>query len=493
MSTPPAHRTVQDYLDETPVWRDGTPSPATPMTAMQWRIWALASAGKFFEGLVVFMTGVALPIIVREFSLGPAEKGAVGAMPLVGILVGATALGGLADKFGRKTMFIAEMALFALCLVLLVYSPTYEFLLAALFGVGLSLGCDYPTAHMVISESIPSAMRGRLVLGAFGFQAVGALAGTAVGYIILQDVGTLASWRWMYATAVVPAVLVVLARLSITDSAPWLAAKGRMDEAEDAVRRLLRREPPYPDKVVLAPVPEDRNEPCPEGFRALFSPRYRRATILAAVPWFLQDLGTYGIGIFTPTILASVIGAKAKYARNLADVIHNGMDAARGAAFIDLLLLVGIVAAVLLADRLGRIRLQIIGFLGCAAGLLLAALSLHAEGAARTPLLFCGFMLFSFMTNLGPNAMTYLLAGEVFPTPIRGLGAGLAASVAKLGAAATAFLFPVLLADLGTGTILSILVGTSLVGALVTWRYRIETTGVDLDGIDYANPCKKKQ
>ena len=491
MNTPPAHRTVQDYLDETPVWRDGTPSPATPMTAMQWRIWALASAGKFFEGLVVFMTGVALPIIVREFALGPAEKGAVGAMPLVGILVGATALGGLADKFGRKTMFIAEMALFALCLALLVYSPTYEFLLAALFGVGLSLGCDYPTAHMVISESIPSAMRGRLVLGAFGFQAVGALAGTAVGYIILQDVGTLSSWRFMYATAVVPALLVVLARLSITDSAPWLAAKGRMDEAEAAVRRLLRREPPYPDKVVLAPVRDDRDEPCPEGFRALFTPRYRRATILAAVPWFLQDLGTYGIGIFTPTILASVIGAKAKYARNLADVIHNGMDAARGAAFIDLLLLVGIVAAVLLADRLGRIRLQIIGFLGCAAGLLLAALALHADGATRTSLLFCGFMLFSFMTNFGPNAMTYLLAGEVFPTPIRGQGAGLAASVAKLGAAATAFLFPVLLADLGTGTILSILVGTSLAGAVVTWRYRIETTGVDLDGIDYADPCKK--
>jgi len=485
VSTPPqrhAPRTVQDYIDETPLWRDGTPSPATPMTGMQWRIWALASAGKFFEGLVVFMTGVALPIIVREFGLGPAEKGAVGAMPLVGILIGATALGGLADRFGRKTMFIAEMALFALCLAFLVYSPTYEFLLAALFGVGLSLGCDYPTAHMVISESIPSAMRGRLVLGAFGFQAVGALAGTAVGYIILDDVGGLAAWRWMYATAVAPALLVMAARLFITDSAPWLASRGRMGEAEDAVRRLLRREPPYPAEVALAPPPCAAD--CGQGFAALFSRRLRRATILAAVPWFLQDLGTYGIGIFTPTILASVIGAKAKYARNLADVIHNEMSAAKGAAFIDLLLLVGIVAAVLLADRVGRIRLQIIGFIGCAAGLLLAVLSLHADGTERTALLFCGFMLFSFMTNLGPNAMTYLLAGEVFPTPIRGLGSGMAASTAKVGATATAFLFPILLADLGTGTILSILVGTSLLGAAVTWLFRIETTGVNLETLD---------
>ena len=48
-------------------------------------------------------------------------------------------------------------------------------------------------------------------------------------------------------------------------------------------------------------------------------------------------------------------------------------------------------------------------------------------------LLFSGFMLFSFMTNIGPNAMTYLIAGEVFPVAIRGAGAGFAASFAKIG------------------------------------------------------------
>lgn len=479
-------RTVQEYIDETPVWPDGTPAPGMPMTSMQWRIWTLASAGKFFEGLVVFMTGVALPLIVREFDLGAMQKGAVGAMPLLGILVGALALGGMADKFGRKAMFIVEMILFSLCLFLLVLSPNYPWLLLALFGVGLSLGCDYPTAHLVISESIPSVSRGRLVLGAFGFQAVGALAGTAIGYLILANIQNITAWRWMYATAVLPALLVVLARFSVTDSAHWLASKGRLKDAENVVRRLLHREPPYPSSIHLA-VPKDKSgsEAKVLGPGVLFSPKYRRATILAAVPWFLQDLSTYGIGIFTPTILASVMGTKAKYARNLADIIHNDMGAAKGAAFIDILLLVGIIAAVLLADRVGRIRLQVFGFIGCAAGLFLATLSLDGTGSARTALLFCGFMLFSFMTNLGPNAMTYLIAGEVFPTAIRGRGAGLAASVAKLGAVVTAFLFPILLADLGTRTILYILMGTSLLGAVVTWLNRIETTGVDLDSISY--------
>ena len=64
-----------------------------------------------------------------------------------------------------------------------------------LFGIGLALGCDYPTAHMIISESIPSHSRGKLVLAAFGFQALGALAGTGVGYLVLSlrpDAGCLA-------------------------------------------------------------------------------------------------------------------------------------------------------------------------------------------------------------------------------------------------------------------------------------------------------------
>jgi MFS transporter, putative metabolite transport protein len=85
----------------------------------------------------------------------------------------------------------------------------------------------------------------------------------------------------------------------------------------------------------------------------LFSDANRRATIFASVPWFLQDLGTYGIGIFTPTILAASVGHKAAHVRNLADLIGNDQLAAKGAALIDVLLIVGIIFAVLLADRVG--------------------------------------------------------------------------------------------------------------------------------------------
>ena len=218
-------------------------------------------------------------------------------------------------------------------------------------------------------------------------------------------------------------------------------------------------------------------------FWALFNSRNRRATIFASVPWFIQDLGTYGIGIFTPTILAAALGGGADHIRSVSDLIADGILAAKGAALITFLLIVGIAFAVVLADKLGRIKLQIGGFIGCALGLLLASFSIDFEGSTKIALIFAGFMMFNFMTNIGPNAQTYLLAGEVFPTAVRGMGAGFAAAFAKIGAVATAFLFPILLVDIGTRALLYGLVITSILGAIVTWIYRIETTGVNLDEI----------
>ncbi|MEO1190669.1 MAG: MFS transporter [Pseudomonadota bacterium] len=481
-------KTVQMYLDETPYWEDGTKTTSVPLTKMQQRIWWLAAAGKFFEGLVVFMTGIALPLIIKQFNLdGSLSHGLVTAATLAGILVGATALGGLADTFGRKTMFVLEMALFTGFLVALTFTPSFTLLIIFLFGMGLALGCDYPTAHMVISESIPSRTRGKLVLGAFGFQAVGMLCGAGIGYLILVENPALDAWRWMYATAIIPALLVTLARFTVPESPHWLFSRGRRAEASRAAKILLTRDPQYPKEVRLAEeelISEPKGEEGEHrkgGILELFKRKNKRATVLASVPWFLQDLGTYGIGIFTPVILAASIGHKNENAHNLTDLIHNDIQAAKGTAFLDLLFIVGIIFAILLADKVGRIRLQIFGFIGCAVGLTIAALSSGFAGETQLALIFIGFMLFNFMTNLGPNAQTYLIAGEVFPTHIRGTGAGFAASFAKIGAVATAFLFPILLDDLGQEVLLFGLVGAFLLGAVVTYAFRIETKGKSLE------------
>jgi hypothetical protein len=63
-------------------------------------------------------------------------------------------------------MFFVEMVIFVAFLVALVFAPNFSLVVICLFGIGLALGCDYPTAHIIISENIPSSARGKLVLGA---------------------------------------------------------------------------------------------------------------------------------------------------------------------------------------------------------------------------------------------------------------------------------------------------------------------------------------
>jgi MFS family permease len=471
-------RSVQAYIEEVPSWEGGAHLAGPPLSGMQWLVWSLATAGKFFEGLIVFMGGIALPLVAEQFAMTSTDKGLVTAATLAGILIGALTLGGLADRFGRKPVFIGEMVLLAVALVGAAFSTGTVPLVTALFVIGLALGADYPTAHLVISESIPAAVRGRLVLGAFSFQAVGAVLGTAIAAVVLSSDPNLNAWRIFYLLPVVPVSLVVWGRLFLPESSHWLVSQGKMDKAEKQLRKLLGRN----DVELLAlEIAEEGRIQRSSDWRSLFRGKLQRATILASVPWFLQDISTYGIGIFTPVIIAAAFGATAKE-HTVAAVIHNDLLGARGTALVDLGFLVGIACAIALADRWGRIPLQIIGFVGCAVGLMLAAAG-NLGGQSNLPVIVAGFVLFQFMTNLGPNAQTYLLAGEVFPTPVRGLGAGLAAAIGKVGAVLTAFLFPILLADWGTERLLPLLAITSLLGAAITWIYRIETTGKTMDSI----------
>jgi len=559
------------------------------LAPMQWLLWWLATAGKLFEGLIVFLGGLALPLVAARFELGPTGQGLVSAATLAGILVGALVLGGVADRCGRRPVFIGEMLLLALALLAAGLSASAGALVAALFVVGLALGADYPTAHLMLSESIPAGIRGRLVLAAFGFQALGAWLGTLVAALLRQGLGDLFSWRLFYLLPVIPVLLVAWGRLWLPETSPWLLSRGRWRQAEQQLRRLLGPDAvlpvpvpaavqvelqgpvaavpmPMPVEVELAvaeqvelqvpvaaavpvvpmpmpmPVEVPQQSALADGSSAgdwqlLFRQPLQRATILATVPWFLQDLCTYGIGIFTPVLLAASYAAEAgapgahpvvaiatagaavtscaaavpssdpaagaaamtAAAAALAAAcsqaagagLGNGAGpgvaswigaegmAIRGTILVEAGLLLGIAGAIALADRCGRIPLQILGFLGCALGLTLAAI---ASGSPQRPGMFLlALLLVQFMTNLGPNAQTYLLAGELFPTPLRGLGSGLAAAGGKLGAVLTAGLFPTLLGRWGMQRLLLLLVVTSLLGALVTWWQRLETAGRPLE------------
>ncbi|MBD2260560.1 MFS transporter [Pseudanabaena sp. FACHB-2040] len=464
-----------------------------PITRVMWLLWALSAGLIALDGFDFFIIGVALPFLERDFDLGPGQVGAIAVSAIAGSLVGSLTLGPITDRVGRQRMLVVDIGLFVVATLGTALAWNAASLIAFRFLVGVAIGADYPISVAYITENVPSRWRGRMVIGAFTFQAVGAMLGAIAGLAVLHlfevfypgslEMVVRYSWRWMLGIGLGLAIAVGLLRLSfLLESPRYHIARGEYEAASKAASLLLD------EPMTLTPEtdPQQREPALP--YSAIFSARYRRGTLLASVPWFLQDIATYGIGIFTPTILAALAFA------GETDFLHQSIASAKGSAFVDLFLIAGFLIAVLLVERVGRMRLQIVGFVGMAAGLVILAASQGAStDTIRLGLVFAGFLVFNLMMNAGPNATTFLLSGEVFPTAIRASGAGFAAAIAKAGAVLGTFGLPILENRLGVSWLLLVLALICLLAAVLTFALRLETTGLSLEAVDAAQKSKSAE
>ena len=152
---------------------------------------------------------------------------------VAGAFLGALVFGQVADRVGRKGMFIVDIILFVVFSAASAAAWNATSLIAFRFLLGIGIGADYPIGVSYIAESVPTRLRGRLIVGAFAFQALGSLLGVLVGLVILKAYPSVESWRVMLAFGVLPAVAVVLMREGLPDSVRWNLARG------DYGRRLL--------------------------------------------------------------------------------------------------------------------------------------------------------------------------------------------------------------------------------------------------------------
>ncbi|GIW06283.1 MAG: MFS transporter [Dehalococcoidia bacterium] len=440
------------------------------LTPLHWRMWFLSALGIFLDGFDLFILAVAIPLITRDFALTPVWEGAISSAAVAGAFLGAFTLGAITDRFGRRTVFIVNLMTFLLFAALsaLAWSPLS--LLIWRFLLGAAVGADYPIAASYITEVMPRRLRNTMLVAAFSFQAIGMVAGAAIGLLVLAAQPDETAWRWMLGAGIVPALIVALFRRSLPESPHWLLAHGHQQQAADVCRLLTGNQLRHAtvDSTTVEP-PAARF-----GIGSLFSRRFLPITILTAAPWFLMDIATYGIGLFTPTIIAALAFSETK-----GDWIAADIASTEGTALLDLLLVVGFGLNILLIARLGPLRLQTVGFVGMAAGLAITAAA-SASGAVNLAFVFLGFVVFNLLMNLGPNATTYLLPAAAFPTPLRATGHGFAASAGKLGAVVGIFLLPIFRANAGVPTTLLVLAGACLLGLAITiaLRSHAERAGV---------------
>jgi MFS family permease len=456
------------------------------MTPLHRKFWLLAALGIMLDGFDFFIIGVANPLIANQYDLSDATKGLVSAAAIIGAIFGAMLLGPVADRIGRRRIFKYDLAMFAAFSVACIFAWNVWALIAFRFALGLAIGLDYPVAASYLAEVLPTKERGRWLVGAFSLQAAGILLGAVVGVIVLVLLPHVSSWRIMLGFGVVPALVIIWLRRSVPESPRWLALNGYDDEAVAVTEKLVGHQ------VVVTDADRRTGPKVPEGLKALFQPelfkgKLLRRTIFTSVPWCLMDIATYGVGIFTPTLLAAIALAGHPDATFLSDDIA----ATKGTAALDVCLVLGFLAAIFLVERWGRIPLQLTGFAMMAVALSILGLAdaLPGGGDAHLWMVIVGFVLFNFFMNAGPNATTYALPAEVFPCEVKAAGQGFAAGLAKLGAALGVFLFPILEDDIGTSALLFCIAGVCLVAFLITYALRIEPKGRSLDEVSGRTPA----
>ena len=455
------HREMTRLMDE------------APLTPVHWKIWWLSAMGIFLDGFDLFIIGVALPLIMKTFPTSPHVVGMIGAAAVLGAVVGASIGGTLSDRWGRKALYILDLLVFIILSLLSAFSWNVASLVIFRFILGVGIGADYPICATYVSAFMPTRVRGRMLIGAFSFQALGMAGAALVGLVILKIFPHMQAWRFMLAFGALPALVVILLRTAVPESARWYLIHGKHREAARVIRKLVpSRDFEIHEMALRAHRLPDDFKIEKSSYRALFSKKHLNRTILAVVPWFLMDIITYAVGIFTPIILAAMA-----FSGDGLGTIAREFKSIEGAVFLDIFLVVGFLLNILLIDKWGRIKLQLFGFGGMALGLLVLAVSsiVSLPGARNLVLVFAGFTIFNVLMNMGPNATTFIIPAEVYPTKMRGSGHGFAAAVAKLGAAFGIFLLPVVKASMGMTFTLVMLAIFSVMAFMITLTFRVET------------------
>ncbi|MFN3350035.1 MFS transporter [Pseudorhodoplanes sp.] len=427
-----------------------------PMGARQYAIWLLASGGTLLDGFSIFSLGVAMPLLTTRFELSALMVGVIGAALVLGAAVGAAFGGAAADRFGRKPLLIIDMAILATGAV---FSGAAENALAVLFGqflIGIGIGIDFPVSASYVSETMPKRERSRMMVATIALQSVGMLIAAAVALTLLRLEDQTIDWRFIVGATGAGAFAFMLGRMWLPESPRWLLDHGHIGKAADVVTGLTRIPIEHPSE----PPPSSER-----GMAVLFSQPYRRRTALVSLPWFLMDIATYGVGLFTPVILAALhLGAKPR------DPVAADFTAAQGSAAIDLFLLIGFLIGVWAVPRFGRLHMQVAGFFGMTFGMLILLTAVLSGGGASAHVVpvFAGFILFNLAMNAGPNATTFTMAPELFPTAVRASASGFAAAAAKAGATFGIFVLPQIKEFAGVAGVLALMAIVSTLGAVIT-------------------------
>ncbi len=313
----------------------------------------IVAMGGFVFGLDAALISGTTKFITRDFSLNELELGSVVGAPAMGVLLALLFVGYACNKYGRKTALIIAAAFYLVSAICSAIAPSYWTLIAARFLGGLAFS-SISMASMYIGEIAPPKWRGKLVSMTQINIVVGLSAAYFVNYLILGLVDSEASWiqtlginehtwRYMLGTEVLFALLWLILLFFIPRSPAWLVYKGRTEEAEATLRKVI------PENEVAVQITEmkqslengNQDRSMVAQLNEIFSKPMRITLIIAmTIAIAQQATGINAILFYAPTIFEQLgIGTDAAFAQ---------------AIWIGLVSIVFTVLGLLLVDRIGR-------------------------------------------------------------------------------------------------------------------------------------------
>jgi MFS transporter, putative metabolite:H+ symporter len=388
------------------------------------KLLGIVGTGWLFDAMDVGILSFIITALTLDWGLSSQQAGWIGSINSIGMAVGAFVFGIMADRVGRRTVFMITILIFSIASGLSALAASYLIFVVLRFFIGAGLGGELPVASTLVSESVAPERRGRMVVLLESFWAVGWLLAAIISYFVIPDYG----WRVALLLTAIPALFAVFLRKNLPDSPSYTKLKQKTS--------------------VMA------------GIRQLLAKGFAKRSAMLWIVWFCIMLSYYGMFLWLPSVM-----------------VEKGFDMVRSFEYVLIMTLAqlpGYFSAAWLIEKVGRKPILIIYLIGTAIS---AVLFGNAESAS---MLLTAGMLLSFF-NLGAYGILYAYTPEQYPTAIRATGSGIAATAGRIGG----ILGPLLIGYRGTlgisvSTVFLLFCVTVLIAAVAVWLLGEETKGKTL-------------
>ncbi len=411
-----------------------------------------------------------LVVISKVWQLSGLDKGIVTASLSVGAMVGAGLASRLTGRIGRRRTIMVASAVVILGTVACFLTPGFGALVAFRAVLGVGIGLSSATVPTYLSELAPSRIRGAMG----SLNQIFIVSGILIAFLVDYWLQPHQLWRWMFAGALVPAVLLLIGLTRLPETPRWLINLGKDDEARAVLECTHRSQDVEAEMSAIREVIRIDSEQVYR-IRDLGS-RWVRPMLFVAILLAVgqQFSGVNAINAYFPAMLVS-LGFTASTA--LLSAVVLGVTKLAFTAWV-----------VFVVDRWGRKPLLLIGNVIMLVTLGLTGwvvLSVHDQNTLGT-LTVVLLVLYLAGYELGWGAVVWVMMAEVFPLKARGAGMGVGAVVLWAATGIITAVFPIMSDDnhLGIGKSMFVFAGINAVLFVLTRWLVPETKGRSLEQIE---------